>query len=429
MGISFIRGNENTIVRQDSVIFDYMKKIEKEMPFFRVLYFSTHLLQGQALKNMQKQSLIETFEDVVNKSSGDIFGLPNDDLVIFFNKKYNDEVQACLVKVRFIFHDDPLVKHADDLEHSGLVKFYDMTSQAAVFRDAVKDVIRNAPVNPVVQKTVASAPQAQNSPMISSLSPAAKKVRRGLSPEMLAKVQKILSVADFSSFIRRQAICAVIGKSPPQRVFEEVYVSIPDLRDMLLPDVDLTSNPWLFFSLSETLDKKVLETIGLHDDGSLAANFSININVSTILSDDFLAFDDNVSTSLKPSVILELQLVDIFSDIRSFILAKTFAQARGYKVCIDGITVDKLKYLNRTNLNCDLIKIIWHPSFMDVVHEDKHFMDYVNKAERAKMILCRIDDPQAVEVGNSLGINLYQGRYIQRMLSNQPRRTIFAPRK
>lgn len=52
-------------------------------------------------------------------------------------------------------------------------------------------------------------------------------------------------------------------------------------------------------------------------------------------------------------------------------------------------------------------------------------MDYVNKAERAKMILCRIDDPQAVEVGNSLGINLYQGRYIQRMLNAQPRRTIF----
>jgi len=173
----------------------------------------------------------------------------------------------------------------------------------------------------------------------------------------------------------------------------------------------------------------VLETINRHDDGSLSGNFSININVSTILSDDFLQFDENISASMRPSIILELQLVDIFSDIRAFILAKTFAQARGYKVCIDGITVDKLKYLNRANLNCDLIKIIWHPSFMDVIHEDQHFMDYVNKAERAKMILCRIDDPQAVEVGNSLGINLYQGRYIQRMLNAQPRRTIFSVRK
>lgn len=198
---------------------------------------------------------------------------------------------------------------------------------------------------------------------------------------------------------------------------------------MLLPDVDLTANPWLFLSLSETLDKRILETISRHDDNSLTGNFSININVSTILSDEFLEFDDNINTSMKPSVILELQPVDIFNDVKAFTLAKTFAQARGYKICIDGITVDKLKYLNRANLNCDLIKIIWHPSFMDVIHEDKHFMDYVNKAERAKMILCRIDDPQAVEVGNSLGINLYQGRHIQRMLNNQPRRTLFVQRR
>ena len=238
---------------------------------------------------------------------------------------------------------------------------------------------------------------------------------------MLAKVKKILSVADFSSFIRRQSICAIIGHSAPQRVFDEVYVSIPDLREMLLPDVDLTSNPWLFLSLSETLDKGVLETISRHDDGSLISNFSVNINVSTILSDEFLEFDDSVNVSMRSSIILELQLADMFSDLKAFMLAKTFAQARGYKVCIDGITVDKLKYINRANLDCDLMKIIWHPSFAEVINEDKHFTDYVNKAERAKMILCRIDDPTAIEVGNSLGINLYQGRYVQKLLSQQAR--------
>ena len=109
-------------------------------------------------------------------------------------------------------------------------------------------------------------------------------------------------------------------------------------------------------------------------------------------------------------------------------LAKTFAQYRGYKICIDGITVDKLKYINRTNLGADLIKIIWHPSFMEIVNEDKHFVDYVNRAERAKMILCRVDDPAAVEIGNSLGINLYQGRYIQRLLAKQSKKTFFSIR-
>ena len=170
-------------------------------------------------------------------------------------------------------------------------------------------------------------------------------------------------------------------------------------------------------------------SVSRHDDGSLTSNFSLNLNVSTILSDEFLEFDENINPSQRSTIVLELQLTDIFSDIKAFILAKTFAQYRGYKICIDGITVDKLQYIDRGHLDGDLLKIIWHPSFMDIIKEDSHFTDYVNKAERARMILCRVDDPQAVEVGNSLGINLYQGRYIQRLLAAQPRKTIFNIRR
>ena len=99
---------------------------------------------------------------------------------------------------------------------------------------------------------------------------------------------------------------------------------------MLLPDDDLTANPWLFQHLTETLDKRVLVSISRHDDGSLTSNFSINLNVSTILSDEFLEFDENINASMRSSIVLELQLVVIFSDVKAFILAMCFAQYRGY---------------------------------------------------------------------------------------------------
>ena len=407
------------MMRRDVLIFEHLKKAEKEGRILEALYLCVHNLQNQNLKAVNRQALLDAFSTLSPNAQAATFVLHNDDLIVIFNKACHDEILSCLVKVRFLFHDDPLLKEAEDLEQVHFAQIFDLVTQKDELRNKIKKVMQEPLLE---QKNDFNLPK---STPISVFNTSNRKVKRNLTPEMLAKVQKTLSVADFSSFIRRQAICAIIGKSVPQRVFEEVYVSIPDLREMLLPDVDLTSNPWLFLSLSETLDRRVLETISRHDDGSLIGNFSVNINVSTILSDDFLVFDDNINVSMRSSIILELQLVDIFSDIKSFILAKTFAQARGYKVCIDGITVDKLKYLNRTNLNCDLMKIIWHPSFMDVIHEDKHFMDYVNKAERAKMILCRIDDPKAVEVGNSLGINLYQGRYVQRLLSQNAPKTIF----
>ncbi len=338
-----------------------------------------------------------------------LFWQKNNDLVAVYKKNTHDTLLSCLVKIRFLLSNDKILKESGDLFAAGIAKKYDLSNQKETLETDIRKAIEGAIA--VLPSNVAE----NNANIV--FNSTGRKYQKSLTPDVLAKIQKILSVTDFSAFIRRQSICAIIGDSRPQRVFDEVYVSITDLREILIPDVDLTSNPWLFLSLSETLDRRVLQTISRHDDRSLLGNFSININVSTILSDDFLVFDDNINVSMRSSIILELQLMDIFSDIRAFSLAKTFAQARGYKICVDGITVDKLKYIKRTELNCDLYKVIWHPSFFDVISEDEHFMDYANKAERAKIVLCRIDDKNAIELGNSFGINLYQGRYVQRLLS------------
>ncbi len=416
-----IRSN-NRRNRTDIVVAEYLRRLDDSVREYDAIYIRVSALENKNLRESHRQELADTFAAFVSQSMARYFWFANEDVIVIYNRRIKDEILSCLVKIRFIFHDDQLLKGTDNLESAGFIRFYNMAQDKKDFYHLVSFLSKQQ--TPIKLQTKKVMPFT-----MSPINQTPQKQKKPLTTDILARVQKILSVADFSSFIRRQAICAVIGKSSPLRVFEEVYVSIPDLREMLLPDVDLLSDPWLFLSLSETLDKRVLETISRHDDGSLIGNFSININVSTILSDEFLAFDESISASMRPSIILELQLVDIFSDIKSFVLAKTFAQARGYKICIDGITVDKLKYLNRANLNCDLMKIIWHPAFTEVVNEDKHFMDYINKAERAKMILCRIDDPSAIEVGNSLGINLYQGRYVQRLLNATAPRVPFAQHK
>lgn len=420
--MAFSKSNkESGAVKKDALIFDYLKKIESRIGEFDAMFLYISKLQNQSLRSSRRQALFETFEIVVRKNGGEMFALPNEDIVIIFNRSAYDAVKACLVKIRFVLHDDPLIKSSVDLMSSDFVKLYELSTEQEAFRGIIREAVKNAPATDDEEHVVSAQPAVfggQN-----------RKVRRPLTPLLLAKMRRALAMMDFSSLIRRQSVCAVIGKAPPQMIFDEVFVSIADLRDMIMPDVDLVSNPWLFQYLTETLDKRVLVNVSRHDDGSLTSNFSLNLNVSTILSDEFLEFDENINPVQRSTIVLELQLTDIFSDIKAFILAKTFAQYRGYKICIDGITVDKLKYIDREQIDGDLIKIIWHPTFMDVINEDKHFTDYVNKAERARMILCRVDDPKAVEVGNSLGINLYQGRYIQRMLAAQPRRTIYNIKK
>ena len=74
-------------------------------------------------------------------------------------------------------------------------------------------------------------------------------------------------------------------------MFQELYVSIPDLQQTVLPEYDLGSNKWLFQHLTQTLDTRMLSMLMRNDDSTISSSFSINLNVSTILSPQFLNFD------------------------------------------------------------------------------------------------------------------------------------------
>ena len=389
-----------------SVIFDDINKFCSNRGLYKALYVNMRKLEDKYRNSVHKKELEDMFLPLVKDAQAKIFFMQNDDFLVVYDKSKSDDISSLLIKMEFLFQEDGFVKNNPDIQKNGLVVFYDVESEYTSLCKKIEMSFEGDKIK------INSLFVEQNVYRNSS-----KENKKVFTTDMLSKVQKIIAISDFSSFIRRQSVCAIIGNSTPQRVFEEVFVSIDDVRDSLLPGVNIKSNPWLNLALSETLNKRVLEIISRHDDGDLAGNFSVNISVSSILSDEFIHFDDSINGSMRSTIALELRIEDIFSDMNSYILAKTFAKARGYKICIDGINVDKLNYINRKNLDCDLMKIDWHPSLIDIFSKDEHFMDYQNKAERAKIVLCDIEDPEAIEAGNNLGINMYQGRYIQRLLS------------
>src|SRR6185437_12071900 len=67
-------------------------------------------------------------------------------------------------------------------------------------------------------------------------------VRQPMDPAALAELVKILERADLSNIIRRQAVCAIIPNDAPKAIYREVYVSIPDLRDAVMPKRDIASD-------------------------------------------------------------------------------------------------------------------------------------------------------------------------------------------
>lgn len=350
-----------------------------------------------------------TFNALVTRDGARFYWLRNGDFILLFNIGSGDAVRSALVKVRFLFAGDPLIA---DLQESGqdddLTTWYPLDAKFDLLMTKVRGwVAEHKQVAAVAdRRALRSGPGTQ--------------YRRGapLTPSVLAKVEAALQGADLSSHIRRQSICAIVGRSMPDPVFTEVFVSIADLREALIPHVELASNPWLFQHLTQTLDRRVLAMLTRRDDKTLSQGFSINLNVGTILSEDFLRFDDSLAPGSHGTVVLELRPEDIFADLNAFFFARDFVRQRGYRICVDGLTWRNVAYVDPHRLGCDLMKLTWEDDLPQRLSRSEGALaaHALRRGVQGRMILARCDHEKAIQFGQDVGFTLFQGRHLDTVM-------------
>ncbi len=404
---------KTNLTRQENQLLLYLKKQEKDL---NRLPYDALYLQTSRLPESEKSRFLSAINDMLQPMvllhKWQKFFLSNDDIVLFFTPAQKDELEAIIFKIKFFVP-----------EESGyeLTKIYLLKKQFKEFMALINSQVARKKDKPLTRQEDMPSSTPANAKDKGKAEDKPK--TEPLTPQLLSAVEKSLKSTDFANMIRRQSVCAVVGGSYPQPMFDEVFVSVGDLRDTMLPHIDFSLTPWLFQHLTETLDKRVLSNLNRHDDGSFKSHFSINLNVSTILSPDFVSFDKGIPSTFKNTIFLELQPVDIFSDLSSYIMAKNFAKERGYKICIDGISHTSLHYIDRERLDADLVKMFWSPEIIRRLEEnDEVLQNDVKRNGASRLVLARVDDAKAIDIGHTLGINIFQGRYLQEMLASDPRK-------
>ena len=341
------------------------------------------------------------FDALGKKLLAQPFLMGNADLLVLYKVAAQDEMDEALARLRFLFSTDPMI--IKDARDGSLCTWYDLEKDydaltALAGRMLAAEQARRRAEHDQAGLEARAREKAGGTPF---------------TPDLLARVEAELGRADLSNLIRRQAVCAIVGQTPPRPVLHELFISIVDLRQTLFPQVDLGSSPWLFQQLTETLDRRVLSVLNRHEDRTVEGDISLNLNVSTLLSSDFMVFDDNVKASMRGSIVLELQKVDIFADLGAYLFARDFAHERGYRVCIDGLSPSMLPFVDRERLGADLVKLIWEPS---LVMETDRNTDALGRIGVTRIILAHCDTPSAIEYGQAAGVTLFQGRHVEQML-------------
>jgi hypothetical protein len=378
---------------------------------------------GPRSRNENLVFALDMFRALVSQFSGRVFMLRSSDVICVLKDSRIAEIKAALRRIQMLFHDDPLFHVEQDAE-SKFSTTYNLNDSLPQFQALVESLLAEPAAKP-----------GSPTPSVPEQAPPAEAAPLDLA--RYAAIVNTVATVDLARFVRHQPACLITEDRTIVPVFEEVYTSIPDLERALGPGTRLTADRWLFQHMTKALDRRTLQMLTARktpepaDDQTMAVvrarllasgNFSINLNVGSVLSPEFQAFDASVSSMIRGTVVLEFHKIDVFADLGSFLYVRDFARKRGYRICLDGLSHLSLPFMDRGDLGVDLMKIYWTNDMPD---DRMHIRKLVEHAGEHRVILCRCDTEQAIEYGRSIGITLFQGKQVDTMMGGQAKAPSF----
>lgn len=391
----------------DTQLVVFVEGLESRASGWRAIHLQLSQLEPHNRRPFKLHMAVSAFGTLLERSEGELFQLAHGDIFYLWHGGTTSEVQHVVRGVCCLFSDDPLIKadgdHIDPVDDDHFDAGSACRPTQPRFCSWFELDSEYETLCLRVQQSVAGAGAVSTE--------VNEGRRRPLDPAELARIETRLAAMSLSGLLRRQPICAVLPGAAPRAVFTEVHIAIRKLAEVL--DVDLTADLWLFQRLGESLDRRLMSSLA-HGAKDLGGPISINLRLATLLSPEFLKFDEAYRKHRSGSVVIELQLIDIFAELGGFLFIREFLRNQGYLFCVDGLHYLHLPLIDRQRLGADMVKIIWSPDLLDSVNGAQlaELKAATKRTGADRIVLCRCDTADAVRWGQGIGIRLFQGHYI-----------------
>ena len=394
-------------VAQEDALLHFAASLEKERKGWLAVHIQLSRLRRENRGPDQLRVATETFEGLLRKFEAKLFVIVNGDIIFVVNGAKIADVDPIVMRLRYLFAEDPMFYGADEGDSTRFCTWYNLITEFRAFMQRVTQLAKLGTIDPRKEAEKLIDDQEQGT--------------RALDHTTFKDVAERLERADLSSSLRRQSICLLANEGSPKPIFSEVFISIGELNRSLMPSVNIASNRWLFQYLTNVLDQHMLGLVAKPTDGMFDRAFSLNLNVASLLSPAFTKLDQRLSEQAKKTIMIELQPLDIYADMGAYVFARESLQEKGYRICIDSVTHLTLPYVDRRSLGADLLKLFWSSDMLDDPSGTRiqKMQEFVQNAGEGRVILARCDNEQAVAFGQRLGITLYQGRHLDKLLGRQ----------
>jgi hypothetical protein len=399
--------------KEEELLLTHLRRIGDD----RSGYYAVHIHLSRLRAGNRKPHFINiaarTFENFLSSHAANLFRLSNSDFVLVCRDVPLDDVDPTLYKVRALFSEDPLSVGEEGSIDDKFSTWYDLSRDGdySAFTVAVATVKEEEEKRARERATLQSTGQTMSG--------------EDIDPSRLLAIGQHLREISIADLIRRQTAVVILPDADGELLFREHYITMPGLQKRLSPGVNLFGNPWLFQYLTEILDTRILSEIARQRIWNHPGPISVNLNINTVMGRDFQNFNREAGDFSK-KIIIEFQLIDIFSDIKAYKAARDMLKGRGYRVLIDGLNPLSLQFFDPGPLNADFIKVNWSREFLGDIPAERidDMRNVVEHAGKAGIILARVDSEEAVQWALNLGITRFQGLYIDLLVEQMVKKGI-----
>jgi hypothetical protein len=375
-----------------------LERISKDRMNYYAILFRLSELDAKNKTDYKINIVLNILNDFFKTNDGFLFLFKDKDVLTVFREEDTQRIQKVIFQLRHLLAEDPLAFIKEGVENNRFTSVYILQFQWAEFSNFYLSKVQNKPAN-----LFSSSPQK----------------RSALDLSTLLNIEEKLSSLSIAHLMRSQSICTALkSQAEVKSLYHELYVSIGHLKELL--NFELVSNQSLFKYLTQLLDKAVLSTLTKRvDKYSNIGPISLNLNISSIGTQPFTEFINAAKIIPNFSMIVELDIADVFSDIHGFIKAKEYLKQLNFRICLDGVNNISLIQIDRESLGFDLVKLQWSGDKVDDLQRPlgQKISTSIQKCGANRIILSRCDNINALHYGHALGMSLFQGWYFDKILN------------
>ena len=228
--------------------------------------------------------------------------------------------------------------------------------------------------------------------------------------KVLAAFKQLGSERFVKAFVREQFVVSKVSDGSIKSQMSEFFVSVQDLRGPLFRDASMHGCGRLFDDLTMLFDQILLRSFKFLP--SPERPFSINLNIQSVFTKSFETFMAETPVDL---LTIEFRQPNIIDYVDDFEVARGLVQSKGAQIAIDQIYPDTLGLVNLEGLGVAMAKINWVQAADDTLKQRAGVLKSMLDCG-VILVMSRVDDPRALELGAKLGVQRFQGFLIDDMM-------------